>query len=187
MDGQARVVSVNVGRPRKVQHLGRPKTTAIVKEPVDGRVLVSGVNVEGDEQADKRVHGGPEQAVYAYAFEDYEWWQRELGKPLEPGTFGENLTLEGVDVTNARIGERWQIGSVVLEVTSPRLPCWKLGQRMGDQKFVARFADAARYGAYLRIVREGELGAGDAVRVVADGASDETIRTDGLRRLRKTD
>lgn len=185
MSEQGRVVSVNVGRPRTVTHMGRLRETAIRKEPVDGRVVVSGVNLEGDEQADKRVHGGPEQAVYAYAREDYEWWERELGKPLEPGTFGENLTLEGVDVTNARLGERWQIGSVVLEVASPRLPCWKLGQRMGDQRFVQRFADAARYGAYLRIVREGELGAGDSVRVDHEGASEETIRTDGLRRLKK--
>lgn len=187
MSEHGRVVSVNVGRPRPVTHMGRLRETAIRKEPVDERVIVSGVNVEGDEQADKRVHGGPEQAVYAYAREDYEWWERELGKPIEPGTFGENLTLEGTDVTNARIGERWHIGSVILEVTSPRLPCWKLGQRMGDQRFVARFADAARYGAYLRIVQEGELGAGDSVRVERNGAGEATIRTDGLNRLSRTE
>ncbi len=159
----ARVVSVNVGVPRLVEHRGRRAWTGIWKHPVAGRVAVRGVNLDGDEQADRRVHGGPDKAVYAYASEDYTWWAAELGRQLEPGTFGENLTLEGVDLGAARVGERWQVGSTVLEVAQPRTPCWKLGLRMGDDEFPARFLAAGRPGAYLRIVGEGEVGAADEV------------------------
>lgn len=180
-----RVVSVNVGRKRPVERRGRLEATAIRKEPAAGRLAVRGVNVEGDEQADLKDHGGPEQAVYAYAREDYEWWERELGQPLAPGTFGENLTTEGIDVSDARVGERWRIGSLVLEVTKPRLPCWKLGERMGDQRFVARFGDAARFGAYLRIVTEGDVAAGDGVQVDRTNASADTMRSLGTAKLRK--
>jgi len=187
MDTPGRVVSVNVGQPRPVERMGRTQQTAIRKEPVDGRVAVRGVNVAGDAQADRKVHGGPEQAVYAYAREDYDWFERELGQALDPGTFGENLTVEGIDVSGARVGERWTVGSVVLEVTSPRIPCWKLGDRMGDQRFVKRFGDAARFGAYLRIVQEGELARGDEVRVDRNGAGEQTVREAGLAQLRKTE
>ncbi len=118
-------------------------------------------------QADRRAHGGPDKAVYAYAVEDYKWWQTQLDRPLQYGEFGENLTTEGIDVTNALVGERWQIGSVLLEVSEPRVPCWRLGVRMGDATFPRRFAQAGRPGTYLRIIKEGNLGAGDAIRVVA--------------------
>src|SRR5215211_8761232 len=110
------VRSVNVGRPRPVGlRRGRTVRSAIGKAPVDGRVRVAGVNVEGDDQADRRVHGGPDKAVYAYAREDIAWWEGELGRELGPGAFGENLTVEGVDVSGAVIGERWRVGSVELE------------------------------------------------------------------------
>jgi MOSC domain-containing protein YiiM len=161
-----RLVSVNVGRPRTVPRGRRTARTAIWKAPVDGRVAVRGVNVDGDEQADRRVHGGPDKAVYAYAREDTAWWETELGAALGPGAFGENLTLAGVDATGALIGERWAIGTTLLEVCQPRFPCFKLGLRFGDPRMVRRFARAGRPGAYLRIVREGELGAGDAVELV---------------------
>ena len=164
----ARVLSVNVGRPRQVAvQRGRPVMSAIGKSPVDGRVKVAGVNLEGDDQADRRVHGGPDKAVYSYAWEDTLWWSQELGlaRPLPPGMFGENLTVEGVDVTGAIVGERWRIGTVELEVCQPRLPCAKLGHRFGDQKMVRLFAEAGRPGAYLRILTEGELGAGDEVDI----------------------
>lgn len=185
MDMRGRVLSVNIGQPRPVERMGRPQSTAIRKEPVSGRIPVRGVNIDGDEQADRRVHGGPEQAVYAYAREDYDWFEHELGQPLDPGTFGENLTIEGVDVSGARVGERWTVGSVVLEVTRPRLPCWKLGDRMGDQRFVARFADAERFGAYLRIVQEGELASGDEVRVDRENAGEQTVRDAARAQLKK--
>ena len=141
--------------------------TGIFKEPVDGPVRASGDSLEGDHQVDKRVHGGDAKAVYAYAREDYEWWEGELGRELAPGTFGENLTVRGVDVTGAEPGERWRIGSTVLEVTEPRRPCFKLGVKMDSLRFIRQFAAAGRPGKYLRIVEEGELQAGDAVDVVA--------------------
>jgi MOSC domain-containing protein YiiM len=156
----ARVSSVNVGRPsRLAARHGRPVWSAIGKAPVAGRVRVEGVNLAGDDQADRRVHGGPDKAVYAYA----------------RGAFGENLTTEGVDVTGARIGERWRVASVELEVCQPRLPCAKLGLRFGDPGMVKRFALAERPGAYLRILAEGELGAGDAIEVRSRPDHDVTV------------
>jgi len=175
MSDAAGVVSVNVGRPRMVERGDGTESTAIWKAPVEGRVRAAGVNLEGDEQADRTVHGGPDMAVYSYALEDYEWWSTELGRRLEPGTFGENLTLRGVDVTGAAIGERWRIGEALLEISQPRIPCWKLGVRMDDPRFVKRFAAAERPGAYLRITEEGELGAGDAVAVEYRPADGVTI------------
>jgi MOSC domain-containing protein YiiM len=162
----ARLLSVNVGRPRPVGlRRGRTVRSAIGKAPVAGRVRVAGVNVEGDDQADRTVHGGPDKAIYAYAAEDTAWWERELGRELGPGAFGENLTVEGIEVSGAVIGERWRLGTVELEVCQPRFPCFKLGLRFGDPKMLKRFTQAERPGAYLRIVREGEIGAGDAIEV----------------------
>ena len=164
--GMAELVSVNVGVPRTVQHEGKLVTTAIWKRPVTGRLAVRGVNLEGDDQADRTVHGGVDKAVYAYAREDYEWWGAELGtEALEPGMFGENLTVAGIDLNAAEVGERWRVGSALLEVSEPRFPCFKLGIRMGDAKFLKRFAAARRPGTYLRIVEEGELGAGDRIEI----------------------
>lgn len=160
------VLSVNVAGPREIEWLGRRATTAIWKEPVAGRVRVGRLNLAGDEQADPRFHGGADKAVYAYAREDYDWWGEELGRTLADATFGENVTLTGVDVAGAVVGERWQLGSALLEVTGPRIPCWKLGARMEDVEFPVYFAASGRPGAYLRVVTEGEVGAGDAVEVV---------------------
>src|SRR6478735_5412178 len=134
--------------------------SAIFKEPVEGRVRVEGVNLAGDDQADRSVHGGPEKAVYAYAREDADWWEDVLGIDIPNAMFGENLTTEGLDVSGAVVGERWRIGTVELEVCQPRLPCSKLGLRFGDPKMVKRFAQASRPGAYLRILTEGDLAAG---------------------------
>ena len=139
--------------------------TSIWKDPVEGPVRVGPLNLDGDRQSDLSVHGGPDKAVYAYAAEDAAFWEAELGRELVPGTFGENLTTEGVDVSGALIGERWRVGTVELEVCQPRLPCAKLGIRLGDPMMVRRFGEARRPGAYLRIVREGELGAGDEIEV----------------------
>src|SRR3954469_11361034 len=132
------VESVNVGVPRRVPVNGHSVLTAIYKDPVEGRVALRGVNLEGDDQADRRVHGGPDKAVYAYAAEDSEWWEAELGRPLGPAPFGENLTVRGLAVSDAVIGERWGVGSALLEVAQPRLPCFKLGLRMGDRLFPKR-------------------------------------------------
>jgi MOSC domain-containing protein YiiM len=149
--------------------------SAIGKAPVEGRVRVAGVNVAGDEQADRSVHGGPDKAVYAYGADDTGWWEEELGRELGPGAFGENLTVEGLDVTGAVVGERWRAGTVTLEVCQPRLPCFKLGLRFGDPRMVRRFAQAARPGAYLRIVEEGALAAGDAIEVLDRPAHGITV------------
>jgi MOSC domain-containing protein YiiM len=163
---EGRLLSVNVGTVRQIELAGQARTTAIWKLPVSGRVAVRGVNLAGDDQADRRVHGGPDKAVYAYAREDYAWLERQLDRTLDPGMFGENLTTEGIDLTDALVGERWRVGSAVLQVTSPRVPCWKLGARMGDPRFPARFAAAGRPGAYLAILEQGALGAGDRIQVI---------------------
>ena len=179
LDRVARLVSVNVGRPQQISvRRGRPLMSAIGKAPVDphSRVRVAGVNVEGDDQADRRVHGGPDKAIYAYASEDAAFWAGELGRELGPGAFGENLTTEGLDVSGAVVGERWRIGDVELEVCQPRLPCNKLALRMGEPRMVKRFAQASRPGAYLRIAREGTLGAGDAIEVLSRPEHAITVR-----------
>ena len=173
----ARVVSVNVGRPRQVGvRRGRPLMSAIGKAPLVGPVRVAGVNVEGDDQADRRVHGGPDKAVYAYASEDAAFWAAELGRELGPGAFGENLTTRGLDVSGAVVGERWRIGDVELEVCQPRLPCHKLAVRMEEPRMVKRFAQASRPGAYLRIAREGTLAAGDGIEVLSRPEHGITVR-----------
>ena len=165
---RGRVASVNTGVPQVLRdHSGRQWTTAIEKHPVPGRVRVHGVNVEGDDQADRRVHGGADKAVYAYATADAGWWAAGLGRQLQPGAFGENLTVDDLDVSGAVLGERWRVGTTLLEVTQPRIPCAKLGVAMGDLRFPRNFAEAGRPGAHLRIVEAGELGAGDLVEVVS--------------------
>ena len=162
----AKVLSVNIGRPRTFEHRGHLVRSAIWKSAVAGRIAARGVNLEGDEQADTKAHGGYDKAVYAYAVADLRWWEEQLGRSLANGQFGENLTIEGIDPNQASIGERWGIGTAVLEVSEPRVPCWRLGVRMDDALFPRRFTDALRPGAYLRIVAEGELGAGDEIRIV---------------------
>ena len=166
MTTAGKLISVNVGELREIERDGELVLTGIWKHPVERRVAVQGVNLAGDDQADRTVHGGVEKAVYSYAIEDYEWWREQHSGDFLPGTFGENLTLRGVDVTAAVLGEFWQIGSTLLEVNEPRFPCWKLGVRMDDPKFLKRFSQALRPGAYLRIVEPGEIGAGDDVKIV---------------------
>jgi MOSC domain-containing protein YiiM len=163
----ASVLSVNIARPRPIPYRGKQVMTGIFKEPVSGRVTVRGTTLDGDVQANLKVHGGFDKAVYAYAREDYAWWETELEKALEPGTFGENLTTAGLKLNDALVGERWRVGTAVLEVSEPRFPCFKLGHRMGTQRFVKRFAHARRTGSYLRIIEAGELGAGDSIDLIA--------------------
>ena len=162
-----RLVSVNVGVPRSVEWAGRRIRTAIWKDPVDGPVDVRGVNLAGDDQADRRVHGGTHKAVYAYGAQDYAWWSAKLGIELGPGTFGDNLTTEGFDLRAAGVGERWRVGTCLLEVSEPRMPCFKLGARMGTADFVDLFGVVGRFGTYLRIIEEGTVTAGDPVHLVS--------------------
>lgn len=173
---RGRVLSVNVGRVHEFEYNGRPAKSAIWKTPIAGRVQTRGVNLEGDDQADRKAHGGPDKAVYAYAIEDAWRWEKQLGRSLQYGEFGENLTTQGLEVNDALVGERWAIGTTVLEVSEPRVPCWRLGVRMDDQMFVRRFTEALRPGTYLRIIGEGDLGAGDEIRVIHRPDHDLTIR-----------
>jgi MOSC domain-containing protein YiiM len=170
-----RVISVNVSGIRTLTHAHRSVTTGIFKRPVSGRVGVHGVNVDGDNQADRRVHGGPDRALYSYAVEDLEWWATELGRAVPPGSMGENLTTAGVEITEAVVGERWRVGSTVLQVTSPRVPCFKVGIAMEDGGFPPRFARAGRPGAYLRIITEGDIGAGDSIEIVERPTHEVTV------------
>jgi MOSC domain-containing protein YiiM len=174
-DVMARIVSVNVGLPKEIDTGRRIVETAFWKAPVEGRVRVRHHNLDGDRQADLTVHGGPDKAVYAYAIEETWLWEEELGRELGAGAFGENLTTEGVDVSGAVLGERWRIGTTLLEVVQPRLPCFKLGLKMGDPTFLKRFAQASRPGAYLKILEEGDIGAGDAIEVDLGGRPDHGV------------
>jgi MOSC domain-containing protein YiiM len=171
-----RVLAVSVGRPREFAYHGRPARSAIWKSPVEGRVAARGVNLAGDDQADRQAHGGPDKSVYAYAVEDARWWESREGRPFAFAEFGENLTTEGIEVNDALVGERWVIGSAVFEISEPRVPCWRLGARMNDPKFIVRFTEALRPGAYLRIVEEGNVGAGDAIEVVSRPEHDLSVR-----------
>ena len=161
------VVSVNVSLVRTVVRDRKSVRTAIGKMPVHGPVAVGELGIAGDRQADHRYHGGPDRAVYAYADEDYDWWAHRLGRALAPGRFGENVTLRGIDVSGALIGERWRIGSAVVQVTAPRTPCSKLAMVMDDARFVKTFGEALRPGAYLRVIEPGEVAAGDAADVLS--------------------
>jgi len=163
---QGSVASVNVSGIQTIEYRGEAVTTGIFKRPVEGRVAIAGVNLRGDDQADREVHGGPDRAVYAYAEEDYQWWAKTLGRALEPGKFGDNLTLRGINVSGALVGEVWRVGTTILAVTSPRVPCYKLGIAMSDPTFIKAFARALRPGAYLAVVEEGDVGSGDPVEVV---------------------
>jgi MOSC domain-containing protein YiiM len=159
------LLSVNVGTPKLVDTGERTVSTAIWKQPVEGRVAVRGVNLAGDGQADLTVHGGPDKAVYAYAIEEIREWEADLDRELGVGAFGENLTTAGVDVSGALIGERWRIGTTLLEVVQPRFPCFKLGVRLDDPTLVREFAHGSRPGSYLRIIEEGELGRDDEITI----------------------
>jgi len=170
------VLSVNVGTPREFEYEGRPAKSAIWKLPVKGRIAARGVNLDGDDQADRKAHGGFDKAIYAYAVEDIRWWEQQLGRALAYGEFGENLTTEGIDVNNALVGERWQIGTIVVEVSEPRIPCWRLGVRMNDKMFPRRFTEASQPGTYLRIIVEGDVGESDEIRVLEKPDHDLTIR-----------
>lgn len=179
----AHVLSVNVGQVREVEWRGRRITSAIWKSPVRGRVALRGVNFSGDDQADRTVHGGRDKAVYAYSREDYDYWRNAEGVDTSPGLFGENLTTEGVDLSSVVTGERWAVGSTVLEAAQPRLPCFKIGMRMNDAHFPRRFMAAGRMGAYFRIVQEGDIGESDIVHVTHRPAHGVTLRdmVDALR------
>ncbi|QNE36041.1 MOSC domain-containing protein [Leifsonia shinshuensis] len=165
-EGGARILAVcRVAQLRP--DAGNVGVTAIDKQPVESRLKVRTLGLYGDVQADRKHHGGSTKALYAYADEAADYWAAELGRPIPPGLFGENLRTAGLDVDGAEIGERWRIGDkLVVEVTCPRTPCATFQRRMKEPQWVRRFTEAGRVGAYLSIVHAGTVGAGDAVEVV---------------------
>jgi MOSC domain-containing protein YiiM len=159
-----RVLSVNVGMPREVVWRGKPVTTGIYKEPVEGPVPIRTLNLDGDRQADLRVHGGWDKAVYAYPSEFYELWSRERPElKFGPGKFGDNLTTEGLLDGDVSVGDRFRVGTAELVVTQPRIPCFKLGIKMGRDEFVTEFLERGLLGFYLAVAREGAVAAGDPI------------------------
>jgi MOSC domain-containing protein YiiM len=193
----ARVISVNTGRARAAGWAHPLRRTAIDKRPAAGPLAIGWLGVQGDEQADSKHHGGVEQAVYAYAREDLDWWVEQLGLELLNGTFGENLTTAGLDVSGALLGETWQVGGAVVQVRSVRIPCGVFASWMGEQygaqrAWVKRFAAAGRPGAYLKVLTEGTAGPGDPIEVLHRPAASVTVAealrayygdTDLMRRL----
>ncbi len=171
------LLSVNVGRPRDVAHGDRTVPTGIFKQAIADRVRVGSTNIEGDGQADLTVHGGVDLAVYAYPHEHYAYWEQELGRhDFQPGQFGENLTTRGLLEDDVRIGDVLAIGSARFEVTQPRVPCFKLALRMAAPEIVKLFLRSQRTGFYLRVLQEGEIGAGDTIARVATDPLQMTVR-----------
>lgn len=172
-----KLLSVNVSPPKTVEYRGRRVTTGIYKTPVGGRVALGETNLDGDAQADLEAHGGIHKAVYAYPVEHYAYWCGELNRgELRHGQFGENFTLEGLTEEDAHIGDRFQIGSAVVEVSQPRVPCYKLGMTMRVEGFEKRFLQSLRVGFYFRTVVPGEVGAGDAVELIATDPEGFSVR-----------
>ncbi len=163
-----KLIAVNTGLPREVMWHGRSVTTGIFKQPVAGRVSLRQLNLDGDRQADLTVHGGEYKAVYCYPVEHYDFWRRELpGRELPTAIFGENFTTDGLLEESVHIGNRFSIGSAEVIVTQPRLPCYKLGVRFQSDDMVKRFLASGRTGFYLAVTHEGEVGAGDEIKVIA--------------------
>jgi len=165
-----KLVAISVGGPRKVEWRGKTVRTSIFKDPVAGPVRVQKLNLAGDEQSDLSVHGGVDKAVYAYPSEHYAYWCEQLPEmKLPSGSFGENLTIEGLNEKTLQIGDRLSIGSAEFVVTQPRLPCFKLGVRFGRPDMVKRFQKSGRTGFYLAVLQEGVISAGDSIQVVSVG------------------
>ncbi|MFY9558145.1 MAG: MOSC domain-containing protein [Blastocatellia bacterium] len=167
-----RIISINVGDPQEVSWKGRTVITGIFKQPVEGPIRLRKLNLDGDRQADLTVHGGHDKAVYAYPSEHYSYWRVELpGAVLPWGMFGENFTTEGLREDETHIGDQFRIGSALVMVTQPRLPCYKLGLKFGRDDMVKLFLQSRRTGFYFSVLEEGELAPGDAIaRVAADPA-----------------
>ena len=163
-----RLVSVNTGLPREVTWHGKSVTTAIYKQPVEGRLALRKLNLDGDRQADLSVHGGEHKAVYCYPLAHYDYWKRELpSRDLPMAIFGENFTTDGLVESSVHLGDQFSVGSAEVVVTQPRLPCYKLGLRFQSDDMVKRFLASGRTGFYLAVAREGEVGAGDEIEVMA--------------------
>ena len=171
------LISINIGLPREITHGGQTVTSGIFKEPVAGPVRLGRLNLEGDGQADRRVHGGADKAVYVYPFEHYAFWAGELGRDdFSHGQFGENFTTRGLLEDGVCIGDVFEIEETRVQVTQPRTPCFKLGIRMAEENFPERFTSANRTGFYLRVLEEGMIAAGDAIEWVERAAGSMSVR-----------
>jgi MOSC domain-containing protein YiiM len=171
-----RIISLNVGRPRLVVWNGQTVSTGIYKLPVEGRVMLRALNLDGDRQADLTVHGGPEKAAYAYPAEHYAYWREELpGTELPWGMFGENFTTEGLDESAVNIGDRFRLGAAEVTVTQPRMPCYKLGVKFGRADILKRFLASGRTGFYFSVRHEGEVGAGDEIELIGRDVNGVTV------------
>ncbi|NKB22658.1 MAG: MOSC domain-containing protein [Alphaproteobacteria bacterium] len=178
-----KLLAVSVGTPKEVSYVDRKgreltTTTGIFKTPVDGRVVLRRTNLDGDGQADLEAHGGPDKAVYAYSRENYDFWAAELGRDdfADAGQFGENFTVVGMSDEDVCVGDRFRVGGALAEVTQPRVPCFKLGILMGIEGFQKQFAAACRTGFYLRVLEEGEAGAGDVIERAGYGDVRMSVR-----------
>jgi MOSC domain-containing protein YiiM len=168
MNKKMKLVSVNTGLPQEVMWHGRAVTTGIFKQPVDGRVALRKLNLDGDRQADLTVHGGEYKAVYAYPIEHYDYWKKEFpDRELPIAIFGENFTTDGLLEQSVHVGDHFSMGSAEVIVTQPRLPCYKLGVRFQSDDMVKRFLASGRSGFYFAVTREGEVGAGDEIKLIA--------------------
>src|SRR5947209_18619310 len=177
-----KILSLNVGLPREVAWQGKVVTTGIFKEPVEGPTMMRKLNLDGDRQADLSVHGGPSKAVYAYPSEHYDYWKRELpGMALSWGMFGENFTSAGLFESELNIGDKFRVGSAIVMVTEPRMPCYKLGIRFGRSDVVKRFLASERTGFYFAVLQEGEVGAGDPIELIE--GSKRSVRVSDITQL----
>lgn len=171
-----KIISVNVARPRLVEWNDQIVSTGIYKMPVAGRVILRTLNLDGDQQADLTVHGGLTKAAYVYPAEHYSYWRDELpGTPLPWGMFGENFSTEGLNELAVNIGDRYRVGSAEVTVTEPRMPCYKLGIKFGRSDIIRKFLASARTGFYFSVQREGEVGSGDDIELIARDANDVTV------------
>jgi MOSC domain-containing protein YiiM len=177
-----KLISVNAGLPRVVMSNGEPVSTGIFKEPVAGRVMLRTLNLDGDRQADLSVHGGASKAVYAYPSEHYDYWKRELPEMKLPwGMFGENFTTEGLFESELNIGDKFRVGSAVVMVTEPRMPCYKLGIKFGRSDIVKRFLASGRTGFYFAVLQESEVGVDDPIELIE--GSKQGVRVSDITRL----
>jgi MOSC domain-containing protein YiiM len=182
MQSDAKLISVNVGLPRVVISNGDPVSTGIFKEPVAGRVILRTLNLDGDGQADLAVHGGPSKAVYVYPSEHYDYWKRELPEMKLPwGMFGENFSSAGLFEAELNIGDKFGVGSAVVAVTEPRLPCYKLALKFGRPDIVKRFLASERTGFYFAVLREGDVAAGDPIQLME--RSEHSLKVSDVTRL----
>jgi len=171
-----KVVSVNVGLPKQISYGKRQVVTSIFKEPIEGRVKVTTLNLDGDAQADLSVHGGLDKAIYSYSEEHYKYWKEVYPTIVMPfGMFGENLTTQGLNEDTVNIGDQYQIGSSRLVVTQPRMPCYKLGIKFGRMDILEKFINSQRPGIYYKVLEEGELGAGDNIKLLYKDKNNVTI------------